>query len=212
MAVCQFCLLKSHRDHDVVDIRGERENMIDIILSNLDSVTGDLRSSDMKITVGRVDVSKRNAACIEAIKKKKQKLLLKIEQDFDKMINDVQDQLVGLNTSIKNEQATLNEYLDLADSIRENTRRNTTPIKVVKNNLETLKDIRRTLDDEIAPTKEYAYLRYMESEADVEQLYGKIEEKHIRVKMPETNPSIAGRETASLFTCKGKLQEPKVGL
>ena len=203
MAICPYCFF-SHRNHEVVEIKEERENMIDIIYSNLDSITRDLRSSDTKIAAARDDVANRNSACVDAMKKRKEKLILKIQQDFDKMIKDAQDQIAGLNASIENEQATLQEYLVLADSIRENTRRNVTPIKAVKTNLETLKEIRKTLDDEIAPSKVYAYFRYTESEADVEQLYGKIEEKHIRVKMPETEPFLAGRKTALLFTCKGK--------
>ena len=162
-----------------------------------------------KILAGKEDVQKRNASCIDQIQARKRELTNKLNIIFDEMIQEVAKQTTELDGNIDEEIATIEEHLVLVDSIKANTDGKCARVNDVKKRLETLKAIRHNIDEKIASPKLYKYLKYIESRQsvdEVEKLTGSVTQKHIKVNMPPAKVSecITEKETASMFTCKGK--------
>ena len=89
--MCQLCLVKYHKSHDVVDIKEEQDEKYKTLVSCLDSVSGVLLLHKANFLTTKVELERKRNDCIRKIKTQKEVFFKEISQIFDKLEKDAYD-------------------------------------------------------------------------------------------------------------------------
>ena len=116
-SICQVCITKYHRGHDVVDIDEVKKEVKEILLSNIKLAKEDLQRKRNKISAANIETKSKTEICISSLKAKKEEILTQVSQRFDDMIGRVE--LNQFKTHVLNSKdlKTVEKLQELLDDI-----------------------------------------------------------------------------------------------
>ena len=116
-SICQVCITKYHRGHDVVDIDEVKKEVKEILLSNIKLAKEDLQRKRNKISAANIETKSKTEICISSLKAKREEILTQVSQRFDDMI--VKVELNKFKTHVLNSKdlKTVDKLEELLDNI-----------------------------------------------------------------------------------------------
>ena len=183
--ICLSCLTTEHVGHKVVDVKeGEKE----LLYSKVESLRKNIQRKKYQIANAKAEVEKNNDACIEKLKDAKEELIKQINERYDELIRNIQDQKEEHDDDIDVEVSSLDENLMLLDSITDDTDSATLTLDDITIRLETFTDIEAQANVLLSKERSFKYVGYEQtvlSAEDVEKLCGKLVEKEIHLEQTE---------------------------
>ena len=85
-AICSLCFVRNHQSHKVVDIRKDKKNKYEALISGLSDLRRELHQSKAKIVFSKNEVDKQFADTLVALKATKAETIKKLTRKFNKMI------------------------------------------------------------------------------------------------------------------------------
>ena len=185
--ICLSCLTTEHVGHKVVDVKeGEKE----LLYSKVESLRRNIQRKKYQIANAKAEVEKNNDACVAKLKDAKEELIKQINERYDELIRNIQDQKEEHDDDddIDVEVSSLDENLVLLDSITDDTDSATLTLDDITIRLETFTDIEAQANVLLSKERSFKYIGYEEivfSAEDVEKLCGKLVEKEIHLEQTE---------------------------
>ena len=185
--ICLSCLTTEHVGHKVVDVKeGEKE----LLYSKVESLRRNIQRKKYQIANAKAEVEKNNDACVAKLKDAKEELIKQINERYDELIRNIQDQKEEHedDDDIDVEVSSLDENLVLLDSITDDTDSATLTLDDITIRLETFTDIEAQANVLLSKEQSFKYIGYEEivfSAEDVEKLCGKLVEKEIHLEQIE---------------------------
>ena len=167
-------------------------------------------------------------ACVAKLKDAKEELIKQINERYDELIRNIQDEKEEHDDDIDVQVSSLDENLVLLDSITDDTDSATLTLDDITIRLETLTDIEAQANILLSNERSFKYIGYEEpviSADDIERLCGKLVEKEIHLEQTEpkdiplgdlisfeamTAPETPGtqqrktEQSLAQFTCRGE--------
>ena len=185
--ICLSCLTTEHVGHKVVDVKeGEKE----LLYSKVESLRKNIQRKKCQIATAKAEVEKNNDACVEKLKDAKDELIKQINERYDELRRNIQDQKEEHDNDddIDVEVSSLDENLVLLDSITDDTDNATLTLDDITIRLETFTDIEAQANVLLSKERGFKYIDYEQtvlSAEDVEKLCGKLVEKEIHLEQTE---------------------------
>ena len=181
-AICQTCLTRHHRGHDVVETE---EIEKEALLEKMGTVVKSLEERKRKILETKEASDNKNKECIRKIYTRKEELIGVINQRFDQLLANVNHQLQGNDAC--NKLTMIAEHLDLLKNIKENMNEEVITHSEIKTNMETVASFEQIIQDRLSGNVEYRFfeLRGDEPTLDVENLCGHLEESTRHVQLAD---------------------------
>ena len=215
-AICLLCLRKTHKKHNVIDIEGEKR---EVLMTKIILFEKNIKEKVIVLTAAKNDINKMADACLNDLEKRRDQMKGAIDKQFDKMKKETGDQMKEANTSLENEIAALNENLNLLSSIKQNTEGmddDDDNYSDIINMIETLNGLKEMVNQYLSGNRTYRYPEFT-STANVHLDFGNIEEKQFSTKLSEIVEDVMLVEgplrnirDASQLNCTGKRNFPKV--
>ena len=195
--ICQVCMTKYHRGHDVVDIDEVKKEMKEILLSKIKLAKEDLQKKRSKISSAHTKTKSKTEICISSLKAKKEEILTQVSQRFDDMI--AQAELLKLSIQVENskEFKTVDEVEELLDNIgiEQNVDNEAVGYEELTRNIDTVNEITGRVAIGLSGTKKYPFLEYNENKSrnpDGDQLFGVLTAKEDTVELGPTGNKSQG--------------------
>ena len=183
--ICLSCLTTEHVGHKVMDVKeGEKE----LLYSKVESLRRNIQRIKYQIANAKAEVEKNNDACVEKLKDAKEELIKQINERYDELIRNIQDQKEEHDDDIDVEFSSLDENLILLDSITDNTDSKTLTLDDITIRLETFTDIEAQANVLLSKERSFKYVGYEETvlnAEDIEKLCGELVEKEIHLEQTE---------------------------
>ena len=154
--ICQTCLTRHHRGHDVVEIEEVEK---EALLERITAVTSHLQERKENILETSVEIQNRNREC-------KNKIIIRKDQ-LIQVINERCDQLLaGMSEHIDGSDELLNiwDYSVLLDNIKENMNKETITRKEINDNKETINSIEKSIQDYSLSLPDSGFYEFEENE------------------------------------------------
>ena len=120
-AICQLCMIKKHKTHDVTDIDEDRKVQLEALVTCIESFAKDLQTSKKNMEAAKQKLKTEHNTCASLLKKAKDEQLKALCTKFDNIIRDDSNQTTKICRIIDDDVAIIDENLALLKSIEENT-------------------------------------------------------------------------------------------
>ena len=184
--ICQTCLTRHHRGHDVVETE---EIAKEALLEKMEAVVKDIEERKENIFVVKKEAENENKECIKKILARKEELIRSITQRFNQFLAYLNHQLQGNDAS--NKLTIIEEHLDSLQKIKLNIDKEVITHAELKDEMETITSIEQTIKDQLSGKVEYKVfqLEGKESRLDVESLCGYLKEsmRHVHLADEKKN-------------------------
>ena len=180
--ICQACISKYHRGHDVVDIDEVKKEMKGIIQSKIRLAKEDLQRKRSKISSVKIETENKSETCISELTAQKDEILKQVSQQFDRMINKAKIQKLLTDTKTSRELQTIDKLKVHLDNITiEHEDSETIIHEGLARNLETVNEITERVATDLPRSEKYHFSQFMKKKSGnpihMEQLCGCIEVK-----------------------------------
>ena len=222
-AICQKCLTKYHRGHDVIDVEEEEK---ETLVKKLDSETQKLATKKGKVLAVKEEVKERNEICLVRLEERKEEHMRIISQKYDELIEEVTFKMNEVLAKIDEEATTIDQHLELLMNIKENMNNDVANHEELTSALETVTTIAESAEINLSGTQMYIFSEYQENGTpltDSEVMNGLVVRKETvcdlsepaeavvaevrepEVQEPDVHVQPAGiTQDTPLFTCTGK--------
>ena len=196
--ICQVCITKYHRGHDVVDIDEVKKEMKEILLSKIKLAKEDIERKRNKISSAHTETKSKTKICISSLKAKKEEILKQERQRFDDMIGKAELHKRSILVENSKELKVVDEVEELLDNIgiEQNADNETVGFEELRRNLDTVNEITGRVATGLSGTKKYPLLEYNDNKSgnpvDRDQLYGGLTAKEDTVELGPTGNKSQG--------------------
>ena len=159
-AICQKCLTKYHRGHDVIDMEEEEK---ETLVKKLDSETQKLGAKKGKVLAVKEEVKERNEICLVRLEERKEEHLRIISQKYDELIEEVTFKMNEVLAKIDEEATTIDQHLELLMNIKDNMNDDVANHEELTNALETVTTIAESAEINLSGTQMYIFSEYQEN-------------------------------------------------
>ena len=221
-AICQKCLTKYHRGHDVIDMEEEEK---ETLVKKLDSETQKLGAKKEKVLAVKEEVKERNEICLVRLEERKEEHLKIISQKYDELIEEVTFKMHEVLAKIDEEATTIDQHLELLMNIKDNMNNDVANHEELTNALETVTTIAESAEINLSGTQVYVFSEYQENgtppvdsvvmdglvvrketacnlSEPVETVVAEMQESEVQEPDVQVQPTASSQE-APLFTCTG---------
>ena len=186
-AICQTCLTRHHRGHDVVETEEiEREALLEKIEDVIKCLEG--RKGNIFAVVKKAEIE--NVECVQRITARKEELIQMINQRFEQMLEEVRQK--GQNY-LAEKLKIVEEHLDLLKNIRDNVDKEVITHKEIEADMETINSVEESIKDQLSRKVEYKVFKLQDVEqicADIERLCGHVEESAKYLELTDVDKNI----------------------
>ena len=184
--ICQACITRYHRGHDVVDIDEVKKEVKGILLSKMKLAKEDLQRKRSKISSARTETESKMEQCISLLNAKKEEILKQVSEKFDNMIGKAKLQKFSTYANTSKELKTIDELEELLDDIV--IEQNADNVQLA-GHLSKVVEITGRVEADLSGTKKYPFSEYTEDKrnpVDVDQLFGILTTGEDTVKLGPT--------------------------
>ena len=211
MAICQLCMIKHHKTHEVTDIDEDRNVKFEALVSCIGSLTKDLQTFKKSMVAAKQKLKSEHATCTSTLEKRKEEYLKRLAAKFDNLILRDSSQMANVGANIDNDIAIIDENLTLLRSFSGNNDTDSSHDDITTK-LEIVQNIATQVKTNLSVKRCYQYHQYNQCtpNAEVDQLCGHLVKKNLLVdmfgsQMTETSRPIEAREKQDCyFPCKGE--------
>ena len=114
-AICPSCLSAKHLGHQVVEIQDTKQEVLEVILKKVETVSQILDQKIEKMKDIQNDTIKKAQANIDKLKKKKDEVM----ETFYQMIKEAEDQMLEMKKATNGEINAMKEKLDLLNNVKQ---------------------------------------------------------------------------------------------
>ena len=115
--ICLVCLRRSHNKHDVMDIMDDKR---EILKKKISYIEKNLREKVIIFNAAKTEVCRKAEDCLSDLKKRRGETTDDIDDEFDKMKEEVNDKMRETSSLLEKEVVTLEENLTLVSSMKQN--------------------------------------------------------------------------------------------
>ena len=168
--ICQTCLTRHHRGHDVVETE---EIEKEALLEKIEVVIKDLQERKRNTS----EADNKNRECVEKIIARKEQLIQIINERCDQLLTQVREQIQPNEASAK--EMIFDELLDLLNNIRDNVDKEVITHDEIEADMDTVTSIEESVQDHSPEKPVCNFFEFQINEsvpADIERLCGHLEE------------------------------------
>ena len=169
-AICQLCLLKHHKSHEVVDIHEELKEKGKTLSENLQKLKEVLEGRKSKMVEAKKDIKKKNKVCVSKLQTTKEEHLRIISERYDELIKEANCEMKHGIADIDDELVTLNKDIELLEIIKHKNN----PEEVTKEDMakgfQTVKAIAGNVFLNYSGSIVYKYNEYYEDDLSPEEV------------------------------------------
>ena len=172
-AICQTCMLRNHRSHDIGEIEEDEKEVLIIKLNNVKS---NLQAKRHMLLHAKEDLAMKSKGCRTNMENVKREIVKAINERFGELANFVEQQKKESDAKIKENIATLNENILMLDSIEENIKKMTAR-HYIHESLETVENIEENMSQNPSQMQSYGYFWYGKNQTisdDVRAICGEL--------------------------------------
>ena len=164
--ICQKCLTKFHRGHDVIDIE-EKERLT--LLSKVTSLTEKLEGRKQTIILAEADIIDLHTTCIREIEMQQEKILRLVQAKFHALKEKVTEQNGKNKAEIDEDLRCHDHYLEILENIKKNSSSNVAGHDDFVDALDTVDSIEKSFEFIFRDQTFYNFFKYDPSQTDTEQ-------------------------------------------
>ena len=116
--ICLVCLRKSHNKHAVMDIMDDKTKILEKKISYIER---NLREKVIIFNAAKTEVCRKTEDCLSDLKRRRGETTNQIDDEFDKMKEEVNGKMRETSSLLDKEIATLEENLTLLSNMKRNT-------------------------------------------------------------------------------------------
>ena len=169
-AICQLCLIKHHRNHDVVDIHEELKEKGKIFSENLQKLKEVLEGKKSKMLEAKKDIKKKNKLCVSQLQTTKEEHLRIISERYDELVKEANGEMKHGIADIDDELVTLNKDIELLDIIKHKNNPEDVTREDMAKGFQTVKAIAGNVYLNFSGSVVYRYNEYYEGDLSPEEL------------------------------------------
>ena len=164
--ICQKCLTKFHRGHDVIDIE-EKERLT--LLSKVTSLTEKLEGRKQTILLAEADIIDLHTACIRELEMQQDKILRLVGARFHALKEKVTEQSGKNKAEIDADVRCHDHYLEILENIKKNSSSNVAEHDDFVDAMDTVDSIEKSFEFIFRDQAFYNFFKYYPSQTDTEQ-------------------------------------------
>ena len=164
--ICQKCLSKFHREHDVVDIE-EKERLT--LLNKVTSLTEKLESRKQTILLAEAEIINLHTTCIRELEMQQEKILRLVGARFLALKEKVTEQSGKNKAEIDEDVRCHDHYLEILENIKKNSSSDVARHDDVVDAMDTVDSIEKSFELIFRDQAFYNSFKYYQSQTDTEQ-------------------------------------------
>ena len=201
-AICNLCFVRNHQSHRVVDIRKDKKNKYEALISGLSDLRRELHQSKAKIVFSMNEVDKQFADTLGTLKAAKVETIKKLTRKFNKMIKYASKES-KIGKVMEAEIVNIDQILTAVDSFEENiTEGSSMSYEDIMVKLRAVEVVGDHLKNTMSGEQSYQYLEYHGNQMtslDVDRLCGSFSKNEVRVefhreKIPQVVSEVPAHE------------------
>ena len=173
-AICQLCMIKHHKVHDVVDMREELKKKHKTIISMIDTISSDIQVFKSGLISAQAKITSKHESCVALLKKTKIQHVKQIFQMYDRMIQQALNNTSEVTAKLQQDTTVVDENLALMHSLNQTVNESTTTHQEMDKNLELLLNMPTKIQASLSNTGSYQYYEYECSMEGVGKGYGNL--------------------------------------
>ena len=189
-AICNLCFVRNHQSHKVVDIRKDKKNKHEALISGLSDLRRELHQSKAKIVFSKNEVDKKFAETLVALKATKAETIKKLTRKFNKMIKYASKES-KIGNAMEAEIFNIDQILTAVDSFEENIAEDSNiSYEDIIVKLRAVEIVAEHVKDNLSAERSYQYLEYHSNQMtslDVDRLCGSFSKNEVHVKFRREN-------------------------
>ena len=204
-AVCSLCFVRNHQSHKVVDIKIDKKNKHEALISGLSDLRRELHQSKAKIVFSMNEVDKQFADTLRTLKAAKAQTIQKITRKFNKMIKYASKES-KIGKVMEAEIINIDQILTGVDSVEEDVAEGSNiSYEDIMVKLRAVEVVGNHVKDNLSGERSYQYLEYHGNQMtslDVDRLCGSFSKNELRVefrreKIPQDVSEVPAHERNS---------------
>ena len=153
--ICQLCLLKEHKHHDVIDIKEEEKEKSKALNAKLESAAEKLQMRKEKIFAAKIEAEDKNKRCLRALKETKQKMLKAVRRQMDELMKDATAQISQAYVKFDEDLRAIEEQLTELENLKDSTRSKSITYHDLVDKLEEVHKIDAITDEDLSGHRSY---------------------------------------------------------
>ena len=205
--VCPLCKARFHKNHEYLDLDRCKPLMADI-----KSIKNDIQENKEKLLTIKREVMEKNTECIALILKEKEDRIKMINEVYDKLLQEGNEQHSKFGLNIDGKVSFLEDKIAMLDNLEENVNFIKMTNDDITNNMETIQTI--TQEFKTGSHIDAKYIRYSQNKEvnmeTVEELCGQLES----ISLTEQGNSLLTQSSrfSSIFNLNTSLSVAEPGL
>ena len=170
--ICQTCLTRSHRGHDVVETE---EIEKEALQQQMEIAVKDLEERKEKILEVKKNAENENMECVQKIKARRKELIQMINQESEQMLAEMRRK--GKN-DVTEKLTIINEHINLLKNMKDNVDKEVITHEEIEADVETMNSVIESIKYQLSRKVDYKVFKLDEVEpisADVKRLFGNLE-------------------------------------
>ena len=184
-AICQLCMIKHHKMHDVVDIREELKLKRKTMISMIDTISSDVQTFKSGLISAQGKIITKQESCVALLRKTRDQHIKQMFQTYDHMIQQALSNTSEVTAKLQQDTAVVDENLALMCRLKTNVNETTATHQEMDKNLELLENVPTNMQTSLSNTRSYQYHEYEGSVEAVGKGYGNLVLKELPVKVFE---------------------------
>ena len=213
VTICDRCFMGKHSNHDVVDIRDDKKNKHDALISGLSDLSRELYQSKAKIVMSKDEVDSQFRGTVKTLKAAKLQTIRKLTNKFNKMIKYASQKKTKTSRAMEEEILNFDQILTAVDSLAEEVVEDSSiPYEDIMVKLRAVKVSLDHVKKYLSGDRSYQFLEYhgnLMTSQDVDRLCGSFSRNEVRVEFRRENTPLDVSEVAAVEETKQVSTKPK---